>query len=110
MTLMTADYAGSAFVLEELFPGLHASGYGQLGGGRSFAFHTLHRQLIIEVYRAHLPGPVPQCDDVVALGTRSVAGIDLNDARSVVAAVRDMVAAARPVTNTASRLCLLGEQ
>jgi hypothetical protein len=92
------------FLIEELVTGMYASGYGELGDGRSFAFHTHQRRLIVEVYQPNFHGPVPQHDDIVAVATRSVAGIDLTDARSLTAAVRDVVAAARPVRRPALAL------
>jgi hypothetical protein len=92
------------FLIEELVTGMYASGYGELGDGRSFAFHTHQRQLIVEVYQPNFRGPVPQHDDVVAVATRTVTGIDLTDARSLTAAVRDTVAAAKPVPRPALAL------
>ena len=50
---------------------MHASGFGQVGDGRSFSFHVDRQQLIVEVYRPRLSGPVPQHEDVVAAATRS---------------------------------------
>ena len=98
MTLAAGREAvGSAFVLEDITTGVHASGFGEVGDGRSFSFHVEHRTLVIEVYRPRLAGPVPQAEDVVALARRSVLGIDLTDERSLAAAVRDGVSAAVPV-------------
>ncbi len=57
--------------------------------GRSFSFHVEHQQLIVEIYRPRLTGPVPQAEDVVATAARRVSDIDLFDERSLVAAVRD---------------------
>ena len=85
------------FVLEVLCTGVHASGFGEVGDGRSFSFHVEHHTLVVEVYRPRLAGPVPQADDVVAVARRSVLGIDLTDERSLSAAVRDAVSAAVPV-------------
>jgi hypothetical protein len=88
---------GEAFVIEDISTGLHASGFGQVGDGRSFAFHVERQQLVVEVYRPRLTALVPQAEDVVAIGTRRLAGLDLTDERSVSAAVRDAVAEAHPV-------------
>ena len=85
------------FALEEIITGVHASGFGELGDGRSFSFHVEHHTLVIEVYRPRLAGPVPQAEDVVATARRSVLGIDLTDERSLAAAVRDGVSEAAPV-------------
>ena len=77
---------------------MHASGFGQVGDGRSFSFHVERQSLIVEVYRPRLSGPVPQSEDIVAAATRKLIDIDLSDQRSLAAAVRDAVAAAQPVT------------
>ena len=90
--------ADHEFALEDLTAGIFASGYGQVGDGRSFSFHIEHRSLIVELYRPRLAGPVPQADDVVARAVRSVLDIDLTDERSLAAAVRDSVAHAVPLS------------
>ena len=95
------DSADKGFFVEDVSTGLHASGFGQLGGGRSFSFHVEHSQLVVEIYRPRLAGPVPQAEDVVATATRRAGDIDLFDERSLTAAVRDAVANAQPVPRTA---------
>jgi hypothetical protein len=90
--------ADTGFAVEDMIAGIFASGYGQVGDGRSFSFHIEHRSLIVEVYRPRLSGPVPQADEVVARAVRSLVDIDLTDERSLTAAVRDSVARAVPVT------------
>jgi len=90
--------ADNAFAVEEISTGIFASGYGQVGDGRSFSFHIEHRSLVVEVYRPRLSGPVPQAEDVVAKAVRSLFDIDLTDERSLTAAVRDSVAHAVPVS------------
>jgi hypothetical protein len=90
--------ADKGFAVEEMTAGIFASGYGQVGGGRSFSFHIEHRSLVVEVYRPRLTGPVPQAEDVVARAVRSLVDIDLTDERSLAAAVRDAVAHAVPVS------------
>ncbi|MGH3530364.1 MAG: hypothetical protein ACRDSX_00320 [Mycobacterium sp.] len=85
------------FAIEDMSAGIFASGYGQVGDGRTFSFHTEHRSLVVEVYRPRLTGLVPQAEDVVATATRSLVDIDLTDERSLTAAVRDSVALAEPV-------------
>lgn len=82
----------SDFLIEEIWTGAFASGFGEVGDGRSFSFHVEHQQLVIEVYRPRLAGPVPHAEDVVAVGGRSLFDIDVADERSVAAAVRDVVA------------------
>lgn len=88
---------GAEFVLEDLLTGVNASGFGEVGDGRTFSFHIEHRTMIIEIYRPRLAGPVPQAEDVVAVSRRGVLDIDLTDERSLAAAVRDGVNAAVPV-------------
>lgn len=97
---VTADRhtADQEFAVEDMTPGIFASGYGQVGDGRSFSFHIEHRSLVVEIYRPHLVAPVPQAEDVVARAVRSVRDIDLTDERSLAAAVRDSVARAVPVS------------
>ena len=52
---------------------------------------------MVEVYRPRRAVPVPAPEDVVATATRNLAGVDVDDARSLSAAVRDAVAVAAPV-------------
>jgi hypothetical protein len=89
------------FAIEDITTGLHASGFGQVGDGRSFSFHIEKQVLVVEVYRPRLTGPVPQAEDVVAVASRKLIDVDLTDERSVSAVVRDAVADAQPVTRTA---------
>jgi hypothetical protein len=86
-----------AFAVEDISTGIFASGYGQVGDGRTFSFHIEHRSLVVEVYRPRLSGPVPQEEDVVATAVRSLVDLDVTDERSLTAAVRDSVARAVPV-------------
>ena len=95
------DLGNQEFAIEDITTGLHASGFGQVGDGRSFSFHIEKQMLVVEVYRPRITGPVPQAEDVVAAASRKLTDIDLTDERSVAAAVRDAVAAAQPVTRTA---------
>ena len=105
MTLAAdSDCAGREFFVEDVYTGVFASGFGRLGDGRSFAFHTEKNLLVVELYRPRLVDPVPQAEDVVAAATRRLTDIDLTDERSVIAAVRDLVAAAQPVTRGGFRL------
>ncbi len=85
------------FVVEDVTAGVHANGFGHIGDGRTFAFFSQRNELVVEIYRPRLRGPVPQPEDVVAVATRRLTGIDVNDERSLVAAVRDAVAGAQPV-------------
>jgi hypothetical protein len=104
MTLAAdSDCTGREFFVEDIYTGVFASGFGRVGDGRSFAFHTEKNLLVVELYRPRVAGPVPLAEDVVAVATRRLTDIDLTDERSVVAAVRDLVAAAQPVTRGASK-------
>lgn len=87
----------SAFAIEDMWLGVFsdkvfASGFGQLGDGRSFAFRIEGQWLLVEIFRARLSGPVPQPEDVVATVRRNVVDVDIADRRSLAAAVRDAVA------------------
>lgn len=89
----------TGFAIEDIWTGVFsgkvlASGFGQVGDGRSFAFRIESQWLLVEVYRPRLTGPVPQPEDVVARKRRSVVDIDVTDERSLAAAVRDSVALA----------------
>ncbi|MGI9123900.1 MAG: hypothetical protein ACR2JM_03995 [Mycobacterium sp.] len=97
MTLAAAPESyGTEFVIEDISTGLFASGFGRIGDGRSFSFHTHRGQLVVEVYRPRLAGPVPLPDDVVATASRGLGDVDVDDVRSLSAAVRDAIAAALP--------------
>jgi hypothetical protein len=86
------DPDGDGFVIEDLTTGMFASGFGHLGDGRTFAFRVHRGELVVEIYRPGLAGPVPQADDVIAAASRPLGDIDTGDPRSLVAAVRDAVA------------------
>ncbi|MGB9222587.1 hypothetical protein [Mycobacterium sp.] len=99
MTVIADRHVAShQFVVEDMLTGIFASGYGQVGDGRTFSFHIEHRSLIVEIYRPRLAGPVPQAEEVVARAVRSLVEIDLTDERSLAAAVRDAVARGVPVS------------
>jgi hypothetical protein len=86
------------FIIEDISTGLHASGFGQVGDGRPFSFHLDDkRTLTVEVYRPRLSSLVPHEEDVVARASRRLAHVDVDDERSLAAAVRDAVADAQPV-------------
>jgi hypothetical protein len=71
-----------------------ASGFGQVGDGRSFVFRIEGQWLLVEVYRPRLNGPVPQPEDIAATLRCNVVDVDVTDERSLAAAVRDAVALA----------------
>jgi hypothetical protein len=90
------QFPGGEFAIEDMWLGVFsakiwASGFGQVGDGRSFAFCIEGQWLLVEVYRPRLRGPVPQREDVVAKARRNVVGVDITDERSLAAAVRDAV-------------------
>lgn len=98
MTLAAGpDSAGNGFAIEDISTGLFAHGFGYLGDGRSFSFQVHNLALSVEIYHPRLAGPVPQPEDVVATAYRGLADIDVDDERSLAAAVRDAVAAAQPI-------------
>jgi len=87
----------SEFVFDDMATGPSASGFGHLGDGRSFSFRAYRGRLFVEIYRPRLAGPVPLPEDVVATADRGLSDLDVDDARSLSAAVRDAVAEAVPV-------------
>ncbi|PXX08470.1 hypothetical protein [Mycolicibacterium moriokaense] len=95
------DLDNHRFAIEDITTGLHASGFGQVGDGRSFSFRIEKQVLVVEIYRPRITGPVPQAEDVVAAASRRLTDVDVFDERSVSAAVRDAVADAHSVTRTA---------
>lgn len=98
MTLAAAPLSsGTDFVVEDLTTGLFASGFGRLGDGRRFSFHVHRGQLVVEIYRPRLGGLVPLPEDVIARSERTQVALDVDDARSLCAAVRDAVTTAEPV-------------
>ena len=87
------------FAIEDMWVGVFsakvlASGFGQVGDGRSFAFRIEGQWLLVEIYRPGLSGPVPQPEDIATTLRYSVVDVDVTDERSLVAAVRDAVALA----------------
>ena len=98
--MTVADTSGADegdFVVEDITTGVFASGFGHLGDGRRFSFRVHRGRLTVEVYRARAGGPVPLPEDLVATASRGLADLDLSDARSLSAAVRDAIATAEPV-------------
>jgi hypothetical protein len=92
-------YPGPAFAIEDMWVGVFsakvlASGFGQVGDGRSFAFRIEGQWLLLEIYRPSLSGPVPQPEDIVTTLRCNVVDVDVTDERSLAAAVRDAVALA----------------
>ncbi|MFI6169826.1 hypothetical protein ACIBCN_23810 [Nocardia sp. NPDC051052] len=93
---MKADHS-SGFAIDDITVGPFAHGFGSTGDGRPFAFRTVRASLTLEIYRADLASDVPGPEDVVAVAEVRVTDIDLDDERSVVALVRDMIPDAVPV-------------
>ena len=96
-TTATPDSEGAELVIEDITTGLFANGFGHLADGRPFSFRVHRAHLEVELYRARWGGLVPLPEDVVAAASRVLTDVDLDDERSLVAAVRDAVAAAAPV-------------
>jgi hypothetical protein len=91
------EFSDGEFAIEDMWVGFFstkilASGFGQVGDGRSFAFRIEGQKLLVELYRPRLRGPVPQPNDIVATAQRNVVDVDITDERSLAAAVRDAVA------------------
>jgi hypothetical protein len=91
------QFSEGEFAIEDMWVGVFstkvlASGFGQVGDGRSFAFRIKGQELLVEVYRPRLKALVPQPEDVVATLRRNVVDVDITDERSLGAAVRDAVA------------------
>lgn len=87
-------------LFEDISTGQHASGFGQLGDGRSFSFRVHRGRFTLEIYRRGLTGPVPQPEDVVAAFDRDLTDLvdlDLDDEASLIDTVRAAAAAATPV-------------
>jgi len=82
--------ASPAFTIEDMTSGPAAHGFGS-SGGRDFAFQVRRRVLRLELYRAGRGGTVPGPEDVAAAVELPVTDVDLDDARSVTALVRDAV-------------------
>jgi hypothetical protein len=87
------------FAVEDMWVGVFsakvlASGFGQLGDGRSFAFRIEGQWLLVEIYRPRLSGPVPQPEDIATTLRCNIVDVDVTDERSLTAAVRDAVALA----------------
>ncbi|MEV6279787.1 hypothetical protein [Nocardia sp. NPDC051832] len=99
---MPADQS-SGFVIDDITVGPFAHGFGTTADGRPYAFRTVGPTLTLEIYRADLGTPVPSPEDVVAVAQVRVTDVDLDDERSVVALVRDMIPDAVPVEAAADR-------
>ncbi|MFC9964225.1 hypothetical protein [Nocardia ignorata] len=87
----------SGFGIDDLSLGPFAHGFGTTDDGRPFAFRTRRATLTVQIYRPDLGETVPGSADVVAQAGAQVTDIDLDDERSVVAFVRDLIEHAQPV-------------
>ncbi|QDQ97402.1 hypothetical protein [Tomitella fengzijianii] len=94
--------ADSSFVIEDISSGPSAHGFGSYGG-RDFAFQVRRTVLRLELYRAGRKAPVPGPEDVAAVAELPVTDVDLDDARSVTALVRDALAEAERTEYTAGQ-------
>ncbi|MGW4249538.1 hypothetical protein [Nocardia sp. NPDC004722] len=100
--LLVAEHT-AGFTVEDVTVGRYAHGFGMTGDGRSFAFRTHRATLRVEIYRADLEAAVPAPEDVDAVALAPVTDIDLDDERSVVALVRDLIPQATPVAAAVPR-------
>ncbi|MEU7631320.1 hypothetical protein AB0C34_15220 [Nocardia sp. NPDC049220] len=99
---MKADHS-SGFAIDDITVGPYAHGFGTTADGRPFAFRTIRSTLMLEIYRRDLDSDVPAPEDVVAVAVARVTDIDLDDERSIVALVRDMIPDAAAVRTPAER-------
>src|SRR5271156_7161958 len=93
------QFSDREFAIEDMWLGVFsakilASGFGQVGDGRSFAFRVEGQWLLVEIYRPRLRGPVPQAEEIASTLRGNIVDVDITDERSLVAAVRDAVALA----------------
>ncbi|HEY5857597.1 MAG TPA: hypothetical protein VIW24_27095 [Aldersonia sp.] len=93
---MTSDPAHT-FTVEYVSVGPYAHGFGTAADGRAYAFRVLGATMHVEVYREGLDSPVPDQEDIAAIASAKVTDVDVDDERSIVAMVRDMIAEAKPV-------------
>ena len=93
---MTTD-PSCGFSVEDITVGAFAHGFGTTEEGRSFAFRTVRSTLTLEIYRPDLDSDVPGPEDVIAVAQARVTDIDLDDERSVIALVHDLIPVATPV-------------
>ncbi|MEV6773610.1 hypothetical protein AB0N05_33755 [Nocardia sp. NPDC051030] len=77
--------------------GRYAHGFGVTGDGRTFAFRTNRSILSLEIYRPDLDTEVPAAEDIAAVAEARITDIDLDDERSIIALVRDLIPQAVPV-------------
>ncbi|WP_330230197.1 hypothetical protein OHA40_30030 [Nocardia sp. NBC_00508] len=99
---MKADHP-SGFAVDDVTVGPYAHGFGTTGDGHPFAFRTVRATLTLEVYRRDLDTAVPGPEDVLAVAEATVADIDLDDERSVVALVHDMIPDTATIDTAADR-------
>ncbi|WP_067669301.1 hypothetical protein [Nocardia miyunensis] len=85
------------FSVEDITVGAFAHGFGTTEDGHSFAFRTVRGTLRLEIYRTGAHAQVPGPEDVIAVARTRVTDIDLDDERSVIALVHDLIPAAAPV-------------
>ncbi|MQY22193.1 hypothetical protein NRB20_53060 [Nocardia sp. RB20] len=83
--------------MQDITVGAFAHGFGTTEDGRSFAFRTVRATLMLEIYRTTADTQVPGPEDVIAVARARVTDIDVDDERSVIALVRDLIPAAVPV-------------
>jgi hypothetical protein len=100
--VLKADHP-SGFAIDDITVGRFAHGFGSTADGRPYAFRTVRSTVTLEIYRSDLDSYVPGPEDVVAVAQARVTDIDLDDERSVIALVRDMIPDAVSVEAAAER-------
>jgi len=85
------------FSVEDITVGAFAHGFGTTADGQSFAFRTVRATLTLEIYRTDAAAQVPGPEDVIAVAHTRVTDVDMDDERSVVALVHDLIPDAVPV-------------
>ncbi|WP_405137293.1 hypothetical protein [Nocardia sp. NBC_01388] len=93
----TSGFPAPGFTVEDVTVGHYAHGFGIAEDGRPFAFRTVRGTMTVELYRPDLETAVPTPEDVVAIAETRLTDIDLEDERSIIALVRDLIPQAIPV-------------
>ncbi|MET9486937.1 hypothetical protein [Nocardia sp. NPDC006630] len=99
----TSGFHAPGFTVEDVSVGHYAHGFGVTEDGRPFAFRTVRGVMTVEIYRPDLQTDVPAAEDVVAIAESRLTDIDLEDERSIIALVRDLIPQASAVPATPAR-------
>ncbi|WP_327139610.1 hypothetical protein [Nocardia sp. NBC_01327] len=99
----TSGLPAPGFTVEDVSVGHYAHGFGVTADGRPFAFRTVRGLMTVEIYRPDLQTDVPAAEDVVAIAESRLTDIDLEDERSIIALVRDLIPHAVAVSAAPAR-------